>query len=94
MKRDKTKSIASVIADYIAQDNMSEGIRRQRVFDAWDLVVGSPALTLRKTYKDKVLTCRMASSVVRMQLSFNLESYRGQLNSLLQEEMVDKIVLL
>lgn len=94
MKRTDIKSISSVIADYVAEDNMSEGLQRQRIFEAWDLVLGSPSFTLRKTYKDHVLTCKISTSVVRTQLSFNIESYRLQLNTLLQDDLVDKIVLL
>lgn len=94
MRRTESRPIGSVIADYVAEDNMSEGLARQRIFEAWDLVVGSPAFTLKKFYRDRILTCRISSSVVRTQLGFNIESYRQQLNKLLQEELVDKIVLL
>jgi len=94
MRRTETRNISSVIADYVAEDNMSEGLQRQRIFAAWDVVVGSPAFTLRKTFTGGVLTCKISSSVIRTQMGFNLESYRQQLNSLLQDNLVEKIILL
>lgn len=94
MKRTDIRSVGSVIAEYISEDNMAEGLQRQRIFEAWDMVIGSAAFTLRKSFNDGTLTCRISSSVIRTQLGFNLESYRRQLNSLLQEEIVKKIILL
>lgn len=94
MRRTETRDVGSVIAEYIAEDGMSDGLRKQRIFEAWDLVVGSPSITLRKSFNDGTLVCRISSSVIRTQMSFNLESYRRQLNSLLQEEAVGKIILL
>ena len=93
MQRVPTKSIADAIALFIKENHLEEGLIRARVSNAWDKVLGDPRYTSSKFYKDKVLTCRMASSVVRQQVRFNLESYRVQLNTLLGGEFVEKIIL-
>ena len=93
MQRVPTKSIADAIALFIRENHLEEGLLRARVANAWDAAVGNPAYTSSTFYKDKVLTCRMTSSVVRQQARFRLESYRQQINTLLGGEYVEKIIL-
>jgi Protein of unknown function (DUF721). len=105
MQRENVKKIADVIADYVQEDNMGEGLLRSRIFAAWDLIIAdrtsahlSPdaaaKLTARRSFKDGVLTCRMSSSVVRTQLQFQSAQLKEKLNSLLEGQYVDKIILL
>lgn len=93
MKRDDFKHVGTVVDSLYSDPDLADGLLFARVSQAWDLVIGSPAFTLKKVYKNKVLSCRISSSVVRQQLSFNLESYRKKVNDLLQGEYVDKIIL-
>lgn len=106
MKRQNTKTLDEVLALLIKENGLEEGLLIVRVFDAWDLImveqtapfVGSSQeakdLTTSKFFKNGVLTCRINSSVVRMQLSFQIPALIKKLNSLLQGEFVFKIVLL
>ena len=50
-------------------------------------------LTLKKFYKDRTLTCKMASSMLRMHFQMQMESLLPRLNARLSEPLVDKIVL-
>lgn len=93
MKRESSRLICDVISEYVKEDKMESGLLRARIFEAWDLVTGNPDYTSTKYYKEKVLTCKITSSVVRSQMRCYLDSYRNQLNTLLQGDYVDKIIL-
>jgi len=93
MRREPAKLISEVIGNYIKEDHLEAGLLMARVFEAWEIVSGSKEYTSRKFYKDKVLTCTISSSVVRTTLRYNLESYKNQINTLLQGNYVERIVL-
>ena len=104
MKRENTKSISELLPDFIEGNHLDEGLQRVHVFDAWESVIrdmAAPsmsalqagALTSRKFFRDGVLTCTMASSIVRTQLRFQLEPIRRKVNILLGEETVKKIII-
>jgi hypothetical protein len=59
MRREKSRTVAEVLQEYIKEDNMASGLLCARIFEAWDLVLldmtGSyykpeeiPGLTLKK----------------------------------------------
>jgi len=93
MRREPARNICEVISQYVKEDHLEDGLLSARIFEAWDIVSGSADYTSKKIYKDKVLTCRISSSVVRTTLRYNLESYRNQLNTILQGNYVEKIIL-
>lgn len=102
MKRQNLVLIGDLLREFTAQKPLDEGLMRCRVFDAWDALVAertgntpeaAAALTLRKFYKDRTLTCKMSSSMVRMHFQMQLEQLLPLLNSRLPEPVVDKIVL-
>ena len=104
MRRENTKSISELLPEFIEENNLDEGLLRVHVFDAWETVlreIASPAvspeqaaaLTSRKFFRDGILTCTMASSIVRAQLRFQLEPLRRRVNSRLGGEVVTRIIL-
>lgn len=104
MLRESSKLLSTVIEEYIRECDLSEGLLAARVSEAWDLLmteVTSPhltpaqaaRLTSSKYYRNGVLTCRITSSVIRTKLSFELESLRGRLNTMLQGDYVQTIRL-
>ena len=102
MKRQNLVLIGDLLREFTAQKPLDEGLMRCRVFDAWDALVAertgntpeaAAALTLRKFYKDRTLTCKMSSSMVRMHFQMQLEQLLPLLNSRLPEPVVDKSVL-
>lgn len=98
MKREQTRSLADVLGDFVKESHLEEGLQQARVCEAWDLLtVGRVALgqhTLRRTFKDGVLTCKIDSSVVRQHLQFQAEALRVQLNRMLSGEVVSQIRLI
>ncbi len=104
MRREKSRTIAEVLQDYIEEDHLESGLLCARIFEAWDLVMLDMTasyykpeeirgLTLNKYFRDGVLSCKISSSVLRSQLFFQLESIRDRINAMLQEEYVLKITI-
>ena len=104
MRRSNTINLGETISEYIRESHLEGGLMRVRIYDAWDDLmaeIASPsmsaeeakALTSSKFYKDKVLTCRISSSLVRTQLRFQLDSLRDRLNARLGGPYVDRINL-
>jgi len=104
MRRQNTVLIGDLVREFVAQKPIEEGLLRLRVFEAWDALMAEMAagarspeeaakLTLKKYYADRTLTCKMASSMVRMHLQMELETLRERLNERLSEPAVEKIVL-
>jgi hypothetical protein len=97
MKREATRSIGAVLADFVEESQLSEGLRNTRIYAAWDaLSMGRFRLgeyTTRHTFRDGVLTCRISSSVVRSHLQIQTEALRIRLNAALKEEVVKQVKL-
>ena len=98
MKRVSTRSIGDVIADYVRESSLEEGLLATRIYEAWDaLTVGQVRLgecTSRHTFRDGVLTCRMRSSVVRAHLQFQTGALTDLLNARLGGDYVKQIKLI
>ena len=97
MKREATRSIGAVLADYVQESNLEEGLQQTRICAVWDaMTLGQVRLgdyTSRHPFRDGVLTCRIRSSVVRAHLLTQVEFLRQQLNAALQDEVVKQLKL-
>ncbi len=95
MRRENSKIISQVIAEYIKELGLEEGLQRVKIFQAWDLVVGERAarLTSAKFYRGGILYCTVNSSMIRMQLSYRKDDIISQLNKLLNASLINNIVL-
>jgi hypothetical protein len=95
MKREATRSLGEVIADYVQESHLEEGLLQTRIFAVWDrMTVGQLTLgpcTSQHTFRAGVLTCRIRSSVVRTHLQFQAESLRVRLNAAMGEEYVKQL---
>ena len=97
MKREATRCLGDVIADYVQESHLEEGLLQTRIFAAWDqMTVGQVSLggcTSHHTFRNGVLTCRIRSSVIRTHLQFQVEALRIRLNGVLGEEYVKQLKL-
>lgn len=75
-----------VISDFIRAMKLKSGLNKQRIFEAWDTASGAGRYTIDKNFKNGVLYCSIASSVVRNQLSFRLIELREQINAILEND--------
>lgn len=95
MKRENTQLISAVIKEFIREERLEEGLRRVRIFQTWDIVVGEAGAraTISKFYRDGVLYCTINSSIVRTQLYYRKEDIIAHMNSLLSAPLITRLIL-
>ena len=95
MKQENSKSIREVIALFIREQGLEEGLLCVRVYEAWDAVCGErvAVATLRKYYKNKILYCTLNSSMLRNRLYPQKGQLLDGINKRLQAPLVKDIVL-
>ena len=95
MKRENTQLIKDVLQEFIKEERLEDGLQRVRIFGAWDLVVGDAGAraTTSKFFRDGILYCTINSSIVRTQLYYRKEDIALQMNKMLNDSLVSKIIL-
>lgn len=95
MKRENTQRLAAIIAEFIKEEGLEDGLMRTKVFASWDIVVGEAGAraTVGKFLKDGVLYCTINSSMVRTQLYYRKEDIVSRINELVSSDVVKKLVL-
>ena len=95
MKRENTQLIKDVLQEFIKEERLEDGLQRVRIFGAWDLVVGAAGAraTTSKFFRDGILYCTINSSIVRTQLYYRKEDIALQMNKMLNDSLVSKIIL-
>lgn len=88
LRRRNSSPLASIADDVLAKLHLQSGLRRQAVLNMWNTVLGSPEWTVAGDYRDSVLYVTMSSSVVRTQLSFQIDYIRAELNRRLGEDRI------
>lgn len=95
MKRENTQLISAVLKEFIKEEQLEDGLQRVRIFRVWDLVVGESGAraTANKFFKDGILYCTVNSSIIRTQLYYRKEDIILQMNKLLQDNIIQKLIL-
>lgn len=95
MKRENTQLIKEVLQEFIKEERLEDGLQRVRIFSTWDLVVGDAGAraTTSKFFRDGILYCTINSSIVRTQLYYRKEDIALQMNKMLNDSLVSKIIL-
>ncbi len=97
MKRSYTRCLGDVIADFVQESQLKDGLLRVRIYAAWDaMTLGQVSLgeyTSHHSFRDGVLTCRIRSSVVRSHLQLQAGLLCDRLNAALCGEYVKSIRL-
>lgn len=95
MKRENTQLIRDVLQEFIKEEHLEDGLQRVRIFGAWDIVVGDAGAraTTNKFFRDGILYCTINSSIIRTQLYYRKEEIVHQMNKMLNDNVVSKIVL-
>ena len=105
MKYGQARQIGDLLTEYARKKNWDESFFRIRLFAVWDELMcdvtvppipleEAARITSSKQYKDRVLTCRITSSVMRAQLQFGMPRLRAELNRRMGTPCVDRIVLI
>lgn len=95
MKRENTQLIKDILQEFIKEEHLEDGLQRVRIFRTWDLVVGEAGTraTTNKFFRDGILYCTINSSIVRTQLYYRKEDIALQMNKMLNDSLVSKIIL-
>lgn len=95
MKRENTQLIKDILQEFIKEEHLEDGLQRVRIFRTWDLVVGEAGAraTTNKFFRDGILYCTINSSIVRTQLYYRKEDIALQMNKMLNDSLVSKIIL-
>ena len=97
MKRSYTRCLGDVIADFVQESHLEDGLLRTRIYAAWDaLTLGQVRLgdyTSHHAFRGGVLTCRIRSSVVRSHLQLQAGLLCDRLNAALCGDYVKSLKL-
>lgn len=95
MKRENTQLISAIIKEFIKEEQLDEGLNRVRLFNVWNIVVGEVGAraTTNKYFKNGILYCTVNSSIIRTQLYYRKEDIVAQMNRMLNEDIVKKLVI-
>ena len=95
MQRTNSNRLSQLLVEFVREQGLEEGLRNVRIGNAWDKAVGEKyALhTTSKYFKNGTLYCTVDSSIVRNQLYFRQDDIVAQINSILGESLVTKLVL-
>lgn len=88
MERKYAQGLDSVMMLWIKQMHLGPQHNTRRVFAAWDEACGYPQHTIKRFYKDGVLTVTMTSSVLSNHLSMQKSALVKKMNAILQRDML------
>lgn len=72
-----------VVRMYIKTMNLTSGLNRQCIFEAWNNASGAADYTLKKFFRDGKLYITVSSSVIRNQLYFQKDVLLEKMNDIL-----------
>ena len=87
--------ISAIIKEFIKEEQLEEGLNRVRLFNVWNIIVGEVGAraTTNKYFKKGILYCTVNSSIIRTQLYFRKEDIVAQMNKMLNEDIVKKLII-
>lgn len=88
LRKRSSEEIGSLSSGILSDMHLLEGLRRQTVFNAWYDVSGAGRYTVGLFLNDGILYVSMSSSVVRSQLSFQLDGIVMAMNRQLAADKV------
>ena len=86
MQKVQAEPLSAVLQEFIRQNSLGTGLRRQVVSDAWDRVSGAAMYTSDKYLKNNILYVTVSSSVVRSQLLCQLDYILSAVNQALRSD--------
>lgn len=95
MRRSETVPIGRLIAEYIKEQGLAEGLLAVNVYNALYSTVGEDYAKLLsgKSYRDRCLCCRVNSSVVRSILYGRRAEIIDDINRTIGWNAVEKLIL-
>lgn len=93
MKRENTRLISEILKEFIARENLTDGINAVRVLDAYVKTVGPElaAQTVKKYFREGTLVCHVDSAAARSRLFMKREEIADSINRMLGRDEVRRI---
>lgn len=85
--------LSDLLDEFVRANGLSEGLKRHRIYKAWDDASGAGPYTLKKFFRDGRLFITLNSSVVRSQLLFQKQALIEKINSLTSSDAVKELIL-
>ena len=95
MRRQQSVRIGDILDAYIPPEStLGRGLLTAKVSSAYRQVVGAAATeaTMKLTYRDGALRCKISSSMFRMHLSANKDEILKAINEILGKEEVKSLI--
>tara|TARA_B100001093_G_scaffold230813_1_gene221365 strand:- start:7 stop:309 length:303 start_codon:yes stop_codon:yes gene_type:complete len=91
----EARSLKDVLKDIITQKPLKKGVQNIRICNSWRKVMGEniEKYTSQVRFSHNILYVNIKSAPLKMELKFQLEIIRDQLNSYLGGEFIRKVVL-
>jgi len=86
LRRKEAVGMDEFVGQFIRDMKLSSGINRQRAVEAWNSVSGASRYTLDVKFEKGVMTCVIASSVVRNQLYLQRDVLVARLDEYLRND--------
>ncbi|MCF8227188.1 MAG: DUF721 domain-containing protein [Bacteroidales bacterium] len=95
MRRNNEHRIASLLDQFIKENNLEQGLAEYRVKKSWSELLGrNVSMATRSIYiKDRKLFVKLHSSVIRNELSLLKEDLMKKLNESAGSEVITDIIL-
>ncbi len=95
MRRNRYVKLADVLAEFLENEGLKEGIQKMEVYDAWDKIIGDKLskYIINKSFVKGKLFCYVSSSVVRNTLFVQRIEIVSRINALLGKNIVETLVL-
>jgi len=90
MRNSNEESIASVIQKMLNAYHLKDGLNTVMVADLWEKLMGNAIQhrTISINLKNKVLTVKVDSAVLRQELQFKREEIKNAMNTELKAEII------
>lgn len=85
IRRTSAEPLGDILKLFVVQNRLGYGLFDQELFRLWDEVSGAGRYSSNRFFRDGTLYVTMNSSLVRSQLSFQLDLIREKMNQMLDE---------
>ncbi|MBP8793305.1 MAG: DUF721 domain-containing protein [Lutibacter sp.] len=94
-RQNEVYSLQDLMKDVIKENNLTKGINKLSVQDAWAKLMGNGVVSYTHSVdlQNKTLIVKLKSSVLREELSYGKEKIVKMMNEELGENLISKIML-
>lgn len=94
-RQNEFHSLQDLMKDVIKENNLTKGINKMSVQDAWAKLMGNGVVSYTQSVdlQNRTLIVKLKSSVLREELSYGKDKIMKMMNEELGENLISKIML-